>query len=104
MAKRNTTTKRDKSGIIKREEQVKPTKVSVKRRLEIQSKPEMVVLRLRYPVKYNYQSLSGKRITWNGAGSMVKVSREDADILLLKYRDGCDCGSGSKRLYIFEEA
>jgi hypothetical protein len=97
MAKRSDDKKPDKSGIILVDKQVKPKEVSVKR------EPELVTIRLLYPVTYNYESLSGSIIVWNGAGSQNNVSREDANVLLTKTRKGGCCGSISRIVHIFEE-
>lgn len=89
MAKRSTIDESDQLLEIS-DEQVKLEEASVK-------------IKLLRNVVYKYDSLSGGLITWNGAGSIVEVSREDADILLAKRRSTQCCGGTLRVTNIFEE-
>ena len=63
--------------------QVKPEKVSVESK---------VPLMLLQSVNYVYPTFSGERVVWSGAGSIISVSRKDADFLLTKTQAGGCCG------------
>ena len=92
----------------------KSTKYGAKSVKEIQVKPQdeiklveasekLVPLRFLRNVKYVWITASGERIEWNGAGSIRLVTREEATILLAKFRKGGCCGSIPRKVFYFEE-
>ena len=85
------------SEINKTREQVKPETVSVK-------EPQVTIQLLRHG-KYTYISPhTGKKYSWTGAGTRVKVPEKDAGFLLaiIKEVGGC-CGSKPQHIKIFME-